>query len=518
MQALTSWLVRQGRQTTVYRDWSNGQDPDFLRNFELSPAVLKLRGHAAKAETFLRRQSMPARASKNVKDQIDILHGRLPIDPLGRCITVCATAILSAFLMSWAIVNVSLLQANASIVLATAATIRNANIVLALLRYRYISGRLVWKFLEDRLIPAAPSLIAYSVPAFSNRYRYLYGSEWYTFVVAAILVIWLCLISFSSWTRVAYEQALTRRKLSLTNEDKDEAFTLLDAFENALSNVYPLLDDPTISDRLRHLMNFLKADCNDLVEQLRLCCGRAEPARQNKVKYALAPKLPVWLFGVAIIASNIAAFIQQPILLAERSAFGSWVIARLGHCCFSWRQSSRNMLDLFSSIASGAALALVTVILPMIASRGAVLNGRRNIAMLTCIHTLATLLFARSVGPFLLWLIDQPAIFLAWVKRCRRRAHKPDEPDVLSYTIDWEPPPRSPIILARDSDSAHNDDALPPFPELPNWQIDAHRNSVVSSTLWSAVINPANPGDGVSKAVLAAVEMACPRFAGHFSY
>src|SRR5688500_1752669 len=76
MQALPSWLISQGKRTTVYQDWSSRQAPVFLRNFESSPAVLKLRNLAANAETFLRRHSIPVRASKNVKDQIDVLRLR----------------------------------------------------------------------------------------------------------------------------------------------------------------------------------------------------------------------------------------------------------------------------------------------------------------------------------------------------------------------------------------------------------------------------------------------------------
>lgn len=388
MAALHLTVVTWAKFATCYQEFTSRGDAAYIDDFRTSAAVLRLRGRAEQAERFLRRHGMPARASRNVKEQIDILCGivphpvvavtwidalRYPVDPLMRAGIVCVTATACAILVVWPLVNAFLLQERAQIVLVTAATTRTAIMALALLRFKYITPRLVWKLLEKRLIGSLPSLIAYSLPAFDDRLRYLHGLEWYTYVVVALLFVWLALISFSSLLRSSVEQGLTRRKLPLSGDDRREAETLLSETETAAGAVYELIDGADISDWMRQFGVLLKADCDEMINQLRCCAER--PQSVGRTLYPRAPKFKVVVIGAVITGLGLAAYRDYPIALAERCAYGSWAMGLWLWRFFSAYFAPENMLDLFSKVGSGEALALVTVTLWVLVTDGAVLRS-----------------------------------------------------------------------------------------------------------------------------------------------
>jgi hypothetical protein len=334
--------------------------------------------------------------ARATRSQIDYL--QKPVGPARRAALVIGAAMLVLCVSIPQIAIAYRLQEWSTVARAIGDHWRTYFMFAALARTPYINLPLIWLFAQNRVIGSLPSIAFYSVPAFCEPLRYLYGTPSYTYAVIPALLVWLALISFSGSLRVAWTRCSTRKEPLLTGEQLEGANVLLDRWQQLVFQFERQLHDINTSDLMGQNISLVKKYIENTCSALQYAGGSYSSRQSIPPAQTLNPrseKFAILVAALACMLIDILINLDKLFFVTEKVAINTWVSARLFWCAWSLYQSRTDMLKLCCDLLSGPTLSLILV---TPAKAGHLFDTDRYLIALTLSHTAIIFLLARHTG------------------------------------------------------------------------------------------------------------------------
>lgn len=276
---------------------------------------------------------------------------------------------------------------------------RTLSLGIATLRYKKSTGRIIFKFYEDRVLGGLPSLILYTV-ASRPIFRHLHGDWRYTVLVGGITGLVLLLLSFwrDLWSGTLFLWSKLRPgPPTLTGHARMRVKTARDKLLKSVSKLQKHIEKADISDRMKDHFLMMKRDADELLRTIDRFLPIKEAA--DIPHYPRWPKVAPVVVTAILQAQALGASYRYPWLMAETAGWGLWNTSRMLFGLIAAYVSQDDMSRRFSTIVAGG-IALLPLTLAILFTNGAVLLPVVNKVLLAVGLVLFINLFSNLVGAF----------------------------------------------------------------------------------------------------------------------